>query len=463
MKEIILIALSLIGILNSQIFKRSILDTNKVSTTFDNRGGIGNVYLTPQGLVWPKGSLSLPYIYQMGLIIGGEVINTQGDTLYIVSDGFLMIDWGDYEPGTVNPWGWLPIPGYDNPVNNHVAISDDTTTWSPVWQAWPGKYGTGILRADLETFWVMNDSSNAEFSYYPLISDSCFRGLGLEVSCRGYQWNIPEFEDFIIFTYDIKNVSDYELDKLSVGFFCDPIIGGPNDFTDDLCNYDFVENLVIGWDYDGIGDEGKPTGYLGFLTLESPDQLGLTSVVATLFGGNNKPRNDYLIWQFMTPGNDSIYSDPADFVVCFSSGYFSLDPGEIKIYAIACVLGLSEENLYNNVMRARNAYDILTSIHSDQKHEKESLFHLGRNYPNPFNSHTSIDYELHQNSNITIMIYDILGRPIRTLVNVKQKIGENKVIWNGLDEMGNPVSSGIYFYQISSDGFYQSKKMILIK
>ena len=83
----------------------------------------------------------------------------------------------------------------------------------------------------------MDDRYNAEFDYYPLSGDSSIRGIGIEVACRGYQWNNASDEDFLIFTYQIKNVSSYFLDKVIAGFYGDPIIGGSGDFFDDYVGY----------------------------------------------------------------------------------------------------------------------------------------------------------------------------------------------------------------------------------
>lgn len=461
MKKTILLMLFISNVFYAQIYKMSILDTNQVSTSFHNRGGIGNHFYL-YSLMWPRGALSLCYFYPSGLLIGGEVVNTQGDTLHIINDGFNHISHGDFEPATTNPWGWLPLPGYDNPSGSKVAISDDTTTWALTWQEWPGKHGNGVLRADLETYWVMNDSSNAEFNYYPIASDSSFRGLGLDVSCRGYQWVRPEFEDFIIFTYDITNVGDFPLTKLAIGFFSDPIIGGHIDYDDDLCNFNFFEDLVFCWDADGVGG-GIQTGVLGFLTLDSPDQLGLTSAVAVPFGGYNWPKYDDKMWQFMKPGMDSICVQPTDFVLSFSSGYFSLDIGETKSYSIACVLGADSTDLSNNIMAARNAYDIITTINEINTLATPEVFRLGYNYPNPFNSRTLIRYELSLSTQVRLIVFDVTGKEVCTLIDERQNPGNKVVSWDGHDGMGNPVSSGIYFYRIEANGYYQSRKMILLK
>jgi len=448
----------------AQIYKQSILDTNKVYTIFNNRGSIGHPATSVAGLIWPWSEQSaLPYIREMGLLIGGEVIDTQGDTIHIINDGFYLAADGDYEPGTTNPWGWLPLPGYDNPDSNRVAISDDPTTWNPSWQAWPGKYGSGNLRADLETLWVMNDSSNAEFDYYPLANDSSFQGLGIEVSCRGYQWDTPNFEDFIIFTYEIKNISDRPLNKLTVGFFGDPTIGGTNDFSDDDSGYDLNENLMYCWDHDGIGDGGIIPGYLGFVTLESPDNVGLTSVVSVFFGGNNRPKNDSVMWNFMTPGTTNLNAQQADYVVIFGSGYFSLQAGETKTYSIACVLGTNLIDLYNNVQESRSAYSIVTSIKNTDITRAPISFSLNANYPNPFNPATTISYEIPQTANVKLTIYNSLGQLVNTLINTKQNAGTKTLTWDGRDQAGKMVSSGIYIYRLQADGFTQSRKMLLLR
>ena len=173
-----LLLLSIVSALSGQEFKDGILDSNAIRTVFNNRGSIGDV-LTG-GLEWPQGEMSLPYMIEMGLVVGGEVVDANGQTIHIVSDGMFHASGGEYQPGSTNPWGWLPLTGYDNPDSFTVALSDDPATWPAHWTSWPGKLGDGILRADLETYWAATDSSNAEFAYFPLSSDSTVRGTGAE-------------------------------------------------------------------------------------------------------------------------------------------------------------------------------------------------------------------------------------------------------------------------------------------
>lgn len=90
-------------------------------------------------------------------------------------------------------------------------------------------------------------------------------------------------------------------------------------------------------------------------------------------------------------------------------------------------------------------------------------FNLRNNYPNPFNPSTFINYTLPIEGNVTIIIYDILGRKVHELISQNQLAGNYSIQWNGTDRQGNPVSTGIYFYQIQAGDFVQTKKMVLLK
>ena len=92
-------------------------------------------------------------------------------------------------------------------------------------------------------------------------------------------------------------------------------------------------------------------------------------------------------------------------------------------------------------------------------------FALHQNFPNPFNPDTTIKYELAESSDVTLQIYNVLGQVVRTLVaSEAQNAGRYQIRWNGMDDRGVPVSSGIYFYQISADGkFSDVRKLMLLK
>lgn len=253
-------------------------DGNKIRTLFYNYGSIGRPNTEPS-IEWPIYS-GHGYGYEFGPLIGAEVVTVQGDTIGFFSDG--MIDGGDTDPGGgENVWGWEPLPGYANPDQEYVAMSNNPSSWGPLFPkdeegnlVWPGQFGPGVVTADLESFYVMDDRYNAEFGYFPFPSDSSRRGLGVEVRVRGYQYSAQLAEDIIFFQYEVENVSEKPLNKVVFGMMGDPHIGGPGDFSDDFATFDEDKNMVYSWDNPGSSnDYGLPweeIGWLGFVYLESP-------------------------------------------------------------------------------------------------------------------------------------------------------------------------------------------------
>ena len=90
-------------------------------------------------------------------------------------------------------------------------------------------------------------------------------------------------------------------------------------------------------------------------------------------------------------------------------------------------------------------------------------FRIYPNYPNPFNSTTKIDYQLPKKTNVQLVIFDILGRTVITLVDDILQPGYKTITWNGIDAFGNNVSAGMYFYMIQTGKNREVKKMVLLK
>jgi hypothetical protein len=84
-------------------------------------------------------------------------------------------------------------------------------------------------------------------------------------------------------------------------------------------------------------------------------------------------------------------------------------------------------------------------------------------FPNPFNPTTNIGYDIPKKGHVSILIYDMLGNRVKTLANGIQEAGNTSIIWNGRDDGGEPVSTGVYIYKIQSGIFSQTKKMVLLK
>ena len=118
---------------------------------------------------------------------------------------------------------------------------------------------------------------------------------------------------------------------------------------------------------------------------------------------------------------------------------------------------------WNNSSRSLYAYEGMSSLNTEDNSLDPIGFELKQNYPNPFNPTTSISYELPQESNISIKIYNTLGHEIRTLVNEYKSAGQYQVTWDGISNLGERLGNGTYFFQLTAGDFIQTRKMVLLK
>ncbi len=291
----------------------AIMNGNKITTEIWNFGSISSPGNRITDIVWE----GLGYGYEFGPFVASEVVvpkgshedalikrdqfgrpvlDKNGDTLYVahvISDG-LKSNGGEVSADFLTRWGWQPLVQSDDGQNQYLTLeskymptSDDVDrdgdgkpdSWPDDWfdenlrrYVWPGALGLGATNADKETFFVMDDRDNLEFSYFPYIGDSLRRGLGLEVESRYYQWSNAEAEDALFLIYKIRNKGNFDLEKVIFGMWGDPHIGGPDDWRDDWANFDTELEMTFAWDDDGfsLNDANIIPGYLGYKFLESP-------------------------------------------------------------------------------------------------------------------------------------------------------------------------------------------------
>jgi len=92
-----------------------------------------------------------------------------------------------------------------------------------------------------------------------------------------------------------------------------------------------------------------------------------------------------------------------------------------------------------------------------------ATFVLNQNYPNPFNPTTQIQYGLPRQSNVKLTVHNVLGQEVARLVEGEQEAGFHEVQWNGRNENGTPVASGVYLYRIQAGEFVRTSKMVFLK
>lgn len=100
---------------------------------------------------------------------------------------------------------------------------------------------------------------------------------------------------------------------------------------------------------------------------------------------------------------------------------------------------------------------------SENENQIPSEFKLEQNYPNPFNSETRINYSITSEQNVRLEVFDMLGRSVKKIIDGRFLPGKYSAVWNGTDNSGKMVSSGIYFYRMITETEIQSRKMILLE
>lgn len=295
--------------------KSLIIQGNKIRSIIYNTGAISNPGVTGNvlDLVWN----GLGYGYDFGPLAAARVPRNANplDSVNIVIDGFgganrSTAD-GDFSPDGTQKWGWLPVPGYSDPNQKDIASWGARTSdlrikpksWPESWYnefigeyVYPSFLGGNATVPDEEVYYVVDDSTDKEFDYFPIPSIPEHGGLGLDLEVRAMQFANPLAEDIIFLVYTAEmDLRAKKIDRVYFGMFGDPHIGGPNNYSDDAASFipakaigipafdnllivdgrtvtQRARNMVYSWDPDAKSDiPSIVPGYFGYKFLESPN------------------------------------------------------------------------------------------------------------------------------------------------------------------------------------------------
>ena len=463
---------------NSNDRKKSYMDGNKVRTIFSNGGEISNWASFPESNItmeWPKGSGHY-HLKGFTLLLAAKlkIQNTSGQDVFITSVGTQYKEEMDRDPGTGEQWGFEPKGNYSNPDSSLVAISSNQYSWPSQWPVslgiddswdgnWFGYYGKGRQDSVIETFYVMDDSKDKEYTrepykHFPIKEDTVTGGLGLRVEVRGMQFQQKALEDILFWDYHITNISDFAYDSASIGFFCVPINNAGGTIPDLNMKYFY-------------GD--AEYGYFGITVLNSETNEHIANVSSEYVsemsdkGLGAWPKNDVIMWGAMTGGFVSSVMANSNLEFVVGGSVFQFEKWSTKNYAIAMVFGndltsiIQKRNIAQKLYR--NNYIVteeITNVKTAERIDRNNplTFLISQNYPNPFNPSTMIRFDVPVESDIDVSIFDILGRKLESIVSGHYARGSYIAQWNG-----SKYSSGIYFYALRSGAFSQTKKMILQK
>lgn len=144
----------------------------------------------------------------------------------------------------------------------------------------------------------------------------------------------------------------------------------------------------------------------------------------------------------------------------FANADFELSPNSPAIDAGDPSYPLDPDNTTADM--GVHYHDQATGI-GDQPNRLPLSFALHQNYPNPFNPETKIEYQLPEKMQAELIVYNVIGEHIRTLVSGEQNPGDHQITWDGKNNSGLQASSGIYFYRLKAGNAVQTKKMILLQ
>ena len=184
-------------------------------------------------------------------------------------------------------------------------------------------------------------------------------GLGIRIEQRTYSWNYEYNDDYVYFSYKIRNMNDFPLKNVYVGYFMDNDVGSensePQGAWDDMIGYN--RELNLGYTYDSDAQEPgwkTPAGYVGCVMVETPGDIGMTGFLTWLHGDIiDDDATDSIKYQMMTDTSFMTYTSPMDVRQLSVSGpYPVLMPGEEISFTVAVVVGLTYEELCEHAQYA---------------------------------------------------------------------------------------------------------------
>ncbi|NIR48399.1 T9SS type A sorting domain-containing protein, partial [candidate division KSB1 bacterium] len=293
----------------------------------------------------------------------------------------------------------------------------------------------------------------AECEYDEAGSNITGNPIGIEITQTSRSRNN---ETFVIIDLNVTNPTNSPIANLHVGQVADWDVGFA---ASNRGGYDTKRYLA--YQFEQGGDENA--NFYGVRVLTEPtvtraSGARIQNVVIT------NPDSLYrFISNFDGPGPQPI-ADNADYRSFIGAGPFNLSPGESVRVGFAWVAGADLGDLQANADIAQEVWEeLVTSVEQLPTESVPRQFTLEQNYPNPFNPSTKIRYTIAERGRVKLTIHNTLGQTVRKLVDERQGPGLYEAQWDGRDESGRLLSSGLYFFKLTSGNQSLTRKMILLQ
>ena len=345
------------------------------------------------------------------------------------------------------------------------------------------------LDADFQFLANLDSSQSSGFTriirtaYSDALAETPF---GVRVDQRSVSWDSAGINSFLIMELDLQNTTGNPFSGLVVGGYFDWDVN-PSTAQDRGQVIVDSTNTIPGvnngnpfpFEMMELHQGVSPTAWMGVVPLNENRFLGRRiAIQSSEIFPPHMTNGDK--WRYMTTNRATNPNGDAganvDHGQVFGLGPYNINAGATRRVGFALVAGNSLQAVVNAaraaqrawVQRLGNSINVVTGFDGEIAGIPETYV-LSQNYPNPFNPATIIRYGLPVQSSVSLKIYNILGQEVVTLADDVKTAGYYDVHWNGRNQYGSPVASGVYFYRIearAADGsnvFTNMKKMLLVK
>ena len=496
------------------------VDANSILMFVTNTGALGrdlsDVFGYDAGTFYPfttteainDGSNTTSPLYAAGLWMGGKV----GGEIRVAMAEFAQEFW----PGPMS--GGTFIADADTVSSYRVyKLYADSLAGNPNqdYAEWPTADGAPVdrdghpLSMGDQTLWsVFNDANPAQ---HVVTTGGSTAPLGVEVHQTVWSSDAVGEEAVIYVMYKMFNKGGNDIDDFYVSFWMDADLGWA---SDDVFGCDTLDNVIYCYNGDNNDSSGGTAHYgvtppavgakvlagpvepsmsdtASFCGYELPDFVNLNMTGFQIYGGGGFPCDPDSAWQtynimmgmemdsavaangtrFHYPGDPvtgtgDIDTLPSEKKMLVSFGPLDFNPGDSQQLVVKMAVGqdadrLSSLTALRDILNASSM--IPTGVSDNNVDALPSSFRVSQNYPNPFNPSTTIGYSLPNRADVAIEIFNVLGQKITTVFEGTKPAGDHTAVWNGTNDAGKPVSSGVYFYRVSAGDHTQTKKMMMVK
>ncbi len=332
-------------------------------------------------------------------------------------------------------------------------------------------YGTGPTKVMNDA--RVSDSQNEDFATlipikinttstsqrgYAEFSDAHAQGnaLGITTKYSTYSYAQAPDNNYIILNSELYNSTQKNITGLYAGYFIDWDIPA-NDYAGDTTYFDQTDNFAVAYEKSKqmtgtiVGAALISTASYGYYAIDNTATTG-DVIMGDANGFSNAEK-----WFALSNGIKNKSAGVSDISLVVSGGPFNIPSKQSINVGFAIAAGSTIDELKQAVRQSKEKYKTLFGWIPGVTPTSITLY---QNYPNPFNSTTNINYYLPQSGQVSIKLYDILGREISTLINEVQDAGYHRIPFTS-ESMH--LASGVYFYRMVSGSFSETKKMIILK